>query len=79
MPALLRDKLAEETREYLASGDPGELADVIEVVYALAGLHGLDAAGLEDLRAAKAAARGTFAGKAVWAGNREPGTGEEPS
>jgi predicted house-cleaning noncanonical NTP pyrophosphatase (MazG superfamily) len=79
MGALLRDKLAEESREYLASGDPAELADVIEVVYALAALHGLDAAGLEGLRVAKAAGRGTFAARAVWAGNREPGIGEEPS
>jgi Uncharacterized conserved protein len=63
--ALLRDKLVEETGEYLAARDPEELADVLEVVRALARTHGLDLADLERLRAEKAARRGGFAGGVV--------------
>lgn len=58
--ALLRAKLAEETQEYLADRSPEELADVLEVVRALARTHGLDLADLERLREAKAARRGGF-------------------
>lgn len=57
---LLRTKLFEEAGEYAASGDPEELADVIEVVYALAATAGLTPADLERLRAAKAARNGAF-------------------
>ena len=40
--ARLRDKLIEEVAEFLASdNDPKELADILEVVYALAGQVGL--------------------------------------
>ncbi len=66
---LLRAKLVEETGEYLAGRDPGELADVLEVVRALAGQHGLDLADLERMREDKAARRGGFAGRVVL---REP-------
>jgi len=57
---LLRAKLHEETDEYLGEPDPEELADLLEVVYALARTHGLDPADLEKVRAAKAAERGGF-------------------
>jgi 8-oxo-dGTP pyrophosphatase MutT (NUDIX family)/predicted house-cleaning noncanonical NTP pyrophosphatase (MazG superfamily) len=60
-PDLLRAKLGEETREYLTSGAPEELADILEVLYALARRHDLDPAGLERLRQAKAAERGALA------------------
>ncbi|BDP42205.1 hypothetical protein DAETH_21740 [Deinococcus aetherius] len=63
-PALL-DKLEEETQEYLADRTPEELADVLEVLHALAALHGLTPEGLEELRARKAAERGGFVGR-VW-------------
>ncbi|MGH8909906.1 MAG: hypothetical protein ACRD0K_26275 [Egibacteraceae bacterium] len=53
----------------MASEDPEELADILEVVLTLAGDLGVDAAGLETLRAAKAAERGGFAGRVVWHGN----------
>lgn len=65
----LRDKLGEEVDEYLASGDPGELADILEVVRALAALAGIYPGGLEKLRAAKAEERGGFGGRIVWMGN----------
>src|SRR6266545_684239 len=55
---LLRQKLTEE------------LADILEVLYALADCLGLDAAGLEALREAKAELRGGFAERVVWHGPR---------
>jgi predicted house-cleaning noncanonical NTP pyrophosphatase (MazG superfamily) len=69
----LRDKLGEEVAEFLGAGDaeaPEELADLLEVVWALARDLGLDPAQLEKLREAKAAERGGFAGRIVWTGNR---------
>lgn len=67
----LRDKLAEEVAEFLASdSDPEELADVLEVVYALAGLASTDPQQLEKLRAAKAEERGGFADRIIWTGNQ---------
>ncbi|GAA1825942.1 hypothetical protein GCM10009735_71450 [Actinomadura chokoriensis] len=58
--ARLRAKLVEESGEYIASGDPEELADVLEVVHALAAAHGISPAELDRLRSAKAAERGAF-------------------
>lgn len=58
--AALREKLIEETGEFLESGDVSELADILEVVYALAQLEGLSTADLEALRLAKRAKRGGF-------------------
>jgi predicted house-cleaning noncanonical NTP pyrophosphatase (MazG superfamily) len=67
----LRDKLTEEVAEFLASdSDPEELADVLEVVYALAALTGTDPQQLEKLRAAKADERGGFADRIIWSGNQ---------
>jgi predicted house-cleaning noncanonical NTP pyrophosphatase (MazG superfamily) len=67
----LRAKLAEETGEYLAATTPGErraeLADVLEVVYALAGLDGLSSAKLEVARQEKAI-EGGFAARLWWQG-----------
>jgi len=62
---LLRAKLYEEAGEYIASGDPAELSDLLEVVHALAALHGITPAELEEQRAAKAAERGGFADRLV--------------
>lgn len=64
--AALRAKLEEEVAEYLDSGEPEELADVLEVLRALATLHGLTPGDLEVLRRAKADARGGFAGRIWW-------------
>jgi predicted house-cleaning noncanonical NTP pyrophosphatase (MazG superfamily) len=67
----LRDKLREEVEEFLASdNDPEELADILEVLHALAGQAGTDQQQLETLRANKAEQRGGFAGRIVWSGNR---------
>jgi predicted house-cleaning noncanonical NTP pyrophosphatase (MazG superfamily) len=67
---LLREKLVEEVEEFLASDDdPEELADVLEVLVALAADLGFDHDYLEKLRAAKALERGGFADRIVWSGN----------
>lgn len=66
---LLRAKLVEEVDEFLASEDPQELADVLEVLLAVASDLGIDRDQLEKLRAAKAAERGGFADRIVWSGN----------
>lgn len=61
----LKNKLEEELREYLEADVPAdaleELADMLEVIRALAVLHGSDAAELEAIRARKAEQRGGFA------------------
>jgi predicted house-cleaning noncanonical NTP pyrophosphatase (MazG superfamily) len=69
--ARLRDKLQEEVDEFIGSGsDPEELADILEVLYALAEQVGTDRQQLEKLRAAKAEERGGFADRIIWSGNR---------
>ncbi|SJZ41996.1 Predicted house-cleaning noncanonical NTP pyrophosphatase, all-alpha NTP-PPase (MazG) superfamily [Marinactinospora thermotolerans DSM 45154] len=70
----LRAKLGEEIREYLEAGEDTaveELADVLEVVYALATLHGASPERVEEVRRAKADERGGFADRLVWHGNRQ--------
>ncbi|GAA3162316.1 MULTISPECIES: nucleoside triphosphate pyrophosphohydrolase [Streptomyces] len=71
----LRDKLGEEVAEFLAADETGaleELADVLEVVRALAVDLGVGSGQLEKAREAKARERGGFAGRIVWMGNRQP-------
>ncbi|MFE7132429.1 hypothetical protein ACFVIM_16380 [Streptomyces sp. NPDC057638] len=68
----LRDKLGEEIAEFLAADDakaPEELADVLEVVHAIAADLGIDTHQLEKIREDKANKRGGFAGRIVWTGN----------
>lgn len=57
----LHDKLDEEVAEFHESDDPGELADVLEVIAALAAAYGTSESELEELRRGKAAKRGGFA------------------
>ncbi len=59
----LDKKLGEELTEYLASHDPEELADLLEVIYACAALQSLSPADLEQIRADKAEKRGGFGDK----------------
>ncbi|MFB7025818.1 MULTISPECIES: nucleoside triphosphate pyrophosphohydrolase [Streptomyces] len=71
--ARLREKLREEVAELLDADErsaPGELADVAEVLLALAADLGLNPQQLEAIRVAKAGERGSFAGRIVWMGNR---------
>jgi predicted house-cleaning noncanonical NTP pyrophosphatase (MazG superfamily) len=67
---LLCEKLQEEVGEYLASGEAEELADIMEVLYALAAALGLSEHDLEQLRLAKARARGRFEKRIIWHGSR---------
>lgn len=56
----LRRKLLEETHEYLASEELSELADILEVVDALAKLQGSDFEGIIRLKNEKALKNGSF-------------------
>lgn len=56
-------KLQEEVAEYLTDKNLEELADIIEVVYAIAESIGSNIHELEQIRAAKAAEKGTFSQK----------------
>jgi predicted house-cleaning noncanonical NTP pyrophosphatase (MazG superfamily) len=53
-------KLTEETGEFLDTRAPEELADILEVVYALVDQAGLTPDVLEAIRLEKRAARGGF-------------------
>lgn len=59
----LRRKLLEEAAEAATSDDTTELADVLEVVYALAEQAGLTRKELETMRALKEQERGAFTKK----------------
>jgi len=61
----LVQKLEEEVAEYVVSASPGELADIAEVILALAELHDLNAQQLEGLRIKKATERGGFAKRII--------------
>ncbi|WP_051798493.1 nucleoside triphosphate pyrophosphohydrolase [Catenuloplanes japonicus] len=67
---LFEDKLCEEGDEFLGSGEPEELADIVEVVFALASSCGVDRHRLEKLRETKRAACGAFVDRIVWSGDR---------
>ena len=56
----LDEKLGEELKEYLESGSVEELADLVEVIYALVGLNGLSREEFENIRASKEENRGGF-------------------
>ena len=56
----LREKLSEEVQEYLESHAPEELADILEVVHALAALHGLDVESIEKIQREKRNRAGGF-------------------
>lgn len=56
----LRAKLDEEIREFDESGSVEELADIAEIVYALAASQGVEPTEFEHLRLAKREQRGGF-------------------
>lgn len=53
-------KLDEEMREYQESKNPEELVDLLEVIYALAAVSGLNLVDLRELYYKKAKERGQF-------------------
>ena len=56
----LNVKLQEEVAEYLQSGEFEELADILEVIYALARAKGQNVEQLETIRTEKALKNGAF-------------------
>jgi predicted house-cleaning noncanonical NTP pyrophosphatase (MazG superfamily) len=67
----LRDKLLEEVDEFLAADGSAaveELADILEVVYALAAHLGTTQSHLESTRTTKATTRGTFTTRTIYTG-----------
>ena len=67
----LETKLDEEVQEFHESKSPEELADILEVVYALAEAHGCSREQLLDLYETKNAARGGFKKRIYWMGNEK--------
>lgn len=70
---LLDAKLDEELAEWRDGNDPAELADLLDVVHAVAIHHGIGWVGLQDLADAKREACGDLLGGVVWTGpEQEP-------
>ena len=63
--AHLRKKLGEEVQEFLASEDPRELADVLEIVYELGAYHRKSPEELEQMRQEKKETHGEFEQKII--------------
>ena len=63
---LLRKKLGEEVTEFLGLEEPEELADILEVVRAIAREKGLTMQHILDLRDKKRKVKGGFDGRLVW-------------
>lgn len=74
----VRAKLQEELEEYLSSGDVTEVADLIEVCFAAAALHGVDQDELLAIARDKRQQRGGFDDRVVWLGNL-PGAHNPPA
>lgn len=66
----LETKLDEEVQEFHESKSPEELADILEVVYALAAAQGCSREQLQQIFDAKHTARGGFEKRIYWIGNR---------
>ena len=60
---MLDEKLQEELQEYLESKDVEELADILEVIYAITESKGVSIKDLEKMRNDKARKRGAFKSK----------------
>jgi predicted house-cleaning noncanonical NTP pyrophosphatase (MazG superfamily) len=56
----LKQKLKEEVDEFLKRGDKEELADILEMIYAICDFKKIDKKELEKLRRKKAEKRGKF-------------------
>jgi predicted house-cleaning noncanonical NTP pyrophosphatase (MazG superfamily) len=59
--AKLEKKLIEEVNEYAESKDVEELADMLEVIYRISELRGVNSDELDEIRKDKAEKRGIFA------------------
>jgi predicted house-cleaning noncanonical NTP pyrophosphatase (MazG superfamily) len=67
----LQEKLLEEVHEFLESGDPEELADILEVVRAVAQERGMNMSELYRLRDKKRKERGGFEGRIIWQDDKQ--------
>lgn len=67
----LETKLDEEVQEFHESKATEELADILEVVYALAEAHGCSREQLQQIFDAKHTARGGFKKRIYWMGNEK--------
>ena len=56
----LHKKLLEEANEFIAENDPEELADLMEVIYAIAKHKNIDLTDVEKIRVNKREKRGGF-------------------
>jgi predicted house-cleaning noncanonical NTP pyrophosphatase (MazG superfamily) len=65
----VRAKLEEELEEYLSSGDVAEVADLVEVCFITAALHGVGQDALLAIARDKRQQRGAFTKRLVWMGN----------
>ncbi len=61
----LKAKLQEEVDEFLEDSNEEELADILEVIYALCDLYKIDKDKLEQLRKDKSEKRGGFKDKII--------------
>jgi predicted house-cleaning noncanonical NTP pyrophosphatase (MazG superfamily) len=62
---LLREKLQEETQEFLEAGSLEELADVLEVIEAIIHAYQIDRDQLDEVQATKRHERGGFKNRIV--------------
>jgi len=61
----LKEKLGEETDEFLKDGSKEEIVDILEIVYAICEYKKIDMRKLEALRKKKAKERGGFKKKII--------------
>lgn len=61
----LREKLKEEVEEFLKSNDVDEIADMLEVLYALCDSKNISRENIENMRKNKAEKRGAFKDKLI--------------
>jgi len=66
----LDKKLVEEVAEYQADKSIEEMADVLEVLFAICKAHGYSVEELMTVRDAKRKKRGGFEQKIFWSGNK---------
>ena len=63
--AKLKEKLSEEIQEFLKDENPEEIADVLEVIYAILNFKNISREEIEKIRQEKAEKRGGFKDKII--------------
>lgn len=61
----LKEKLTEEVNEFLQESNAKELADILEVIYAISGYIGVSNEELEKIRFKKSEERGNFSKRII--------------